>query len=150
MRRFLSMLPLLFASAVLMPPSLAYAQISIGASITIAPPPLVVYPQPPIPAPGYFWTPGYWAWGPDGYYWRRGRKLQRAGRDTNSATCHIARNRQVAVVGDVDAAVSVVNIAGLRQIGVEHHVAHVRHLTDVGDRPAQRSFRSLIRESRTT
>ena len=29
-----------------------------------------VYDQPPIPAPGYIWTPGYWAWDDDtGYYW---------------------------------------------------------------------------------
>ena len=39
------------------------------ASITIAPPELPVYEQPPIPAPGYIWTPGYWAYGPVGYYW---------------------------------------------------------------------------------
>ena len=28
-----------------------------------------MYEQPPIPDPGYIWTPGYWAYGPDGYYW---------------------------------------------------------------------------------
>jgi hypothetical protein len=33
------------------------------------PPELPVYDQPPIPAPGYVWTPGYWAVGPNGYYW---------------------------------------------------------------------------------
>jgi hypothetical protein len=38
-------------------------------AITIAPPELPVYEQPPIPDPGYIWTPGYWAYGPDGYYW---------------------------------------------------------------------------------
>src|SRR5215467_10621091 len=38
-------------------------------SITIAPPILPVYEQPPIPGPGYIWTPGYWAYGEDGYYW---------------------------------------------------------------------------------
>jgi hypothetical protein len=27
------------------------------------------YDQPPIPAPGYYWTPGYWAWNNDDYYW---------------------------------------------------------------------------------
>jgi WXXGXW repeat (2 copies) len=31
-------------------------------SITVAPPVLPVYEQPPIPGPGYIWTPGYWAW----------------------------------------------------------------------------------------
>jgi len=33
------------------------------------PPALPQYDQPPIPAPGYIWTPGYWAWGQQGYYW---------------------------------------------------------------------------------
>jgi len=38
-------------------------------SVTVAPPVLPVYTQPPCPGDGYIWTPGYWAWGPDGYYW---------------------------------------------------------------------------------
>lgn len=43
-----------------------YAQ--VPAPITTAPPPLPVYTQPPCPADGDLWTPGYWAW--DGsYYW---------------------------------------------------------------------------------
>lgn len=33
------------------------------------PPPLPVYEQPAIPAPGYIWTPGYWAWNNYDYYW---------------------------------------------------------------------------------
>jgi WXXGXW repeat (2 copies) len=33
------------------------------------PPPLPEYDQPPIPAPGYYWTPGYWAWNNYDYYW---------------------------------------------------------------------------------
>jgi hypothetical protein len=37
--------------------------------ITVAPPPLVVYEQPPCPEEGYFWNPGYWAYGDDGYFW---------------------------------------------------------------------------------
>jgi len=39
------------------------------ADITIAPPELPVYEQPPLPGPGYIWTPGYWAYGAEGYYW---------------------------------------------------------------------------------
>ena len=35
--------------------------LAVGVSITIAPPALPVYVQPPVPAPGYLWTPGYWA-----------------------------------------------------------------------------------------
>jgi len=38
------------------------AQAQIGVSVTIAPPALPLYAQPPIPAEGYLWTPGYWAW----------------------------------------------------------------------------------------
>ena len=34
-----------------------------------APPPLPVYEQPPIPSPGYVWTPGYWAWNNYDFYW---------------------------------------------------------------------------------
>src|SRR6516165_1643510 len=42
----------------------------IGAAVDVAPPPLPVYDQPPIPAPGDMWTPGYWAWDDaTGYYW---------------------------------------------------------------------------------
>jgi hypothetical protein len=33
------------------------------------PPPLPEYEQPPDPDPNYLWTPGYWAWSPEGYYW---------------------------------------------------------------------------------
>jgi hypothetical protein len=42
----------------------------VGVTVGFAPPPLPVYEQPPIPGPGYLWTPGYWAYGADaGYYW---------------------------------------------------------------------------------
>jgi hypothetical protein len=41
----------------------------VGISINIAPPVLPVYEQPLCPAPGYIWTPGYWAWATGGYYW---------------------------------------------------------------------------------
>jgi hypothetical protein len=38
-------------------------------SVRIGPPTLPVYQQPMCPASGYIWTPGYWAWGGDDYYW---------------------------------------------------------------------------------
>jgi WXXGXW repeat (2 copies) len=49
----------------------ANAQVSIGISVNIEPPPLPVYDQPVIPGPGYLWVPGYWAWNPDinDYFW---------------------------------------------------------------------------------
>ena len=50
--------------------SLSAAQIGIGISVRIGPPPLPIYAQPLCPGPGYLWTPGYWAWSDDdGYYW---------------------------------------------------------------------------------
>jgi hypothetical protein len=58
---------LLFASVMLALPATSFAQ--IGISITIGPPALPVYEQPPCPAEGYIWTPGYWAYGDDDYYW---------------------------------------------------------------------------------
>jgi YXWGXW repeat-containing protein len=41
----------------------------IELSVNVAPPPLPVYEQPAIPAAGWIWTPGYWAYGPEGYFW---------------------------------------------------------------------------------
>jgi hypothetical protein len=52
------------------------AQVGIGVSITLAPPALPVYVQPEVPGPNYLWSPGYWAWGSDGYYWVPGTWVQ--------------------------------------------------------------------------
>jgi hypothetical protein len=49
--------------------SVSLAQVSIGVSVRIGPPPLPVYEQPVCPGDGLLWIPGYWAWGPDGYFW---------------------------------------------------------------------------------
>jgi hypothetical protein len=61
--------PLMLSTAILTMPGAARAQLAIGFNVTIAPPELPVYEQPPLPAPGYIWTPGYWAYGDEGYYW---------------------------------------------------------------------------------
>jgi WXXGXW repeat (2 copies) len=69
-RRISSLLfaSLFFAVVMLMVlPGASFAQ--IGISVSIGPPPLPVYEQPPCPSEGYIWTPGYWAYGDDGYYW---------------------------------------------------------------------------------
>ncbi|MGC2525800.1 MAG: YXWGXW repeat-containing protein, partial [Stellaceae bacterium] len=68
---------LVFAGAVAVAPVAPFAQ--IGVAVSIAPPVLPVYEQPPIPAPGYIWTPGYWAYGPYGYYWVPGTWVQPPG-----------------------------------------------------------------------
>jgi len=49
----------------------AQAQVSIDVNVAVAPPPLPYYEQPTIPAEGYIWVPGYWAWdaAEDDYYW---------------------------------------------------------------------------------
>jgi hypothetical protein len=61
-------------SALIMPAVQAHAGVFV--SINIAPPALPVYVQPPLPAPGYIWTPGYWAYGDAGYYWVPGVWVQ--------------------------------------------------------------------------
>jgi hypothetical protein len=67
-KSYLGFLLLLMFGSLLMPVS-APAHVGIGVSITVAPPAIPVYTQPICPGPNYIWTPGYWAWGPDGYYW---------------------------------------------------------------------------------
>jgi hypothetical protein len=57
------------SAALLLASTGSWAQVSIGISVRIAPPALPVYVQPPIPAAGYIWVPGYWAYDEDGYYW---------------------------------------------------------------------------------
>jgi WXXGXW repeat (2 copies) len=68
--KLLKILPLaVLALAVLAMPSASQAQVAVGISVRIGPPPIPVYVQPLCPVEGYMWIPGYWAYGPDGYYW---------------------------------------------------------------------------------
>jgi len=63
------------------------AQVVVGVSVRIGPPPLPVYVQPICPEPGYIWvpgtwveppevgllwTPGYWGWEDGFYLWHVG------------------------------------------------------------------------------
>jgi hypothetical protein len=48
-------------------PASSYAGVFI--SVEFAPPALPVYVQPVCPEPGLMWTPGYWSYGADGYFW---------------------------------------------------------------------------------
>jgi len=64
-----SLVPALALATLPVLPAVSQAGIAVGVSITVAPPALPVYVQPPLPAPGYIWSPGYWAYGDDGYYW---------------------------------------------------------------------------------
>lgn len=69
MTRKFAIAVLLLAIVTLAIPGVSRAQVAVGVSIRIGPPPLPVYAQPVCPEPGYIWVPGYWAYGPDGYYW---------------------------------------------------------------------------------
>ena len=62
-----SMRLMLLAFAISLIPASSYAGVFV--SVNFGPPVLPVYVQPPCPEPGLMWTPGYWAYGPDGYYW---------------------------------------------------------------------------------
>ena len=69
MRKMVLIRVWLFALLVLLMSATSSAQISVA--IRIGPPALPVYEQPPCPAEGYIWTPGYWAYNYDynDYYW---------------------------------------------------------------------------------
>jgi hypothetical protein len=69
MRLLRSILFLLLVVAAITVPSISQAQIAVGVSVHVGPPALPVYAQPICPGPGYIWTPGYWAYGDDDYYW---------------------------------------------------------------------------------
>ena len=81
MRRLFSTRSLLGFIGVLVLSGVAYAQVDVGVAVSFGPPELPVYEQPICPAEGYIWTPGYWAWDGDDYYWVPGRGWQRPGRD---------------------------------------------------------------------
>ena len=62
-----------------LPPSSEYQAVAQS-----APPALPAYDQPPIPGPGYLWTPGYWAYG------RRRRRLLLGARHLGGAPVSLA------------------------------------------------------------
>ncbi len=67
-RHFLTLALALLAAALLLL-SRPASGVEVALSVNVAPPPLPVYEQPPLPSPGYIWVPGYWSYGPDGYFW---------------------------------------------------------------------------------
>ena len=69
MRPLHLLIPLAVALGASAAPYAAQAQVGLDVSITVAPPELPVYEQPPLPEPGYIFMPGYWAYGDAGYYW---------------------------------------------------------------------------------
>ena len=69
MRAMQSIRSLFFAALLFAIPAASFAQISVGIAVRVAPPEIPVYEQPECPGEGYIWTPGYWAYGDDDYYW---------------------------------------------------------------------------------
>jgi WXXGXW repeat (2 copies) len=67
MRLFHSARWLLLALLVSLVPASSYAGVFI--SVNFGPPVLPVYVQPVCPQPDLIWTPGYWAYGDEGYFW---------------------------------------------------------------------------------
>ncbi len=62
---------MLSAASAAMLAGTAQAQVSVDIRVNLAPPPLPFYEQPVIPAEGYIWVPGFWAWDETqaDYYW---------------------------------------------------------------------------------
>jgi len=73
--RYLVFLALLFAILFAIP-VVSHAQVGVGVAITVAPPALPVYEQPPCPTEGFLWTPGYWATAPEATSGFRARGLR--------------------------------------------------------------------------
>ena len=65
--RNLKLASLFLALSFLAVPAVSYGGVFV--SVSIAPPVLPVYVQPPCPGPDYMWSPGYWGYGPNGYFW---------------------------------------------------------------------------------
>lgn len=64
--KFLALIPVLVLCAA---PGLSQAAVDVSLSVSFAPPVIPVYVQPPLPAPGYLFVPGYWQWDGMDYYW---------------------------------------------------------------------------------
>ena len=62
---------MMIALVVMVMPSTTSAQIGIGVgiSVRVAPPPIPVYEQPVCPGDGFMWTPGYWSYANNDYFW---------------------------------------------------------------------------------
>jgi WXXGXW repeat (2 copies) len=69
--RSIILVRILLCSLVVMLSLCVTSSAGVAVVITVAPPPLPVYVQPPCPAEGYIWVPGYWAYDYDfdDYYW---------------------------------------------------------------------------------
>ena len=67
MMKWQSIRRLVLAASMMVLPASSFGGVFV--SVSIAPPVLPVYTQPICPGPDYIWTPGYWAYGQEGYFW---------------------------------------------------------------------------------
>ncbi len=75
--RYLRFLPFLLLVFVLLAiPASTSAQIAVGLTVRVGPPALPIYTQPVCPGEGYLWTPGYWGWADDDFFWVPGTWVQ--------------------------------------------------------------------------
>ena len=71
-------------------------------AVETAPPPLPTYDQPPVPGPGYLWSPGNWSWDEEraDYYWVPGTWVEppRPGLPILFDICGLARTQRSPVL----------------------------------------------------
>ena len=74
--RYLLAAAVIVVAMLALPAAQAQIGVSLSFNVHVGPPALPVYEQPPLPAPGYMWTPGYWSYGDAGYFWVPGVWVQ--------------------------------------------------------------------------
>jgi WXXGXW repeat (2 copies) len=74
--RYLLAAAVIVGAVLALPAAQAQIGVAVSFNLHVGPPALPVYEQPPLPAPGYMWTPGYWSYGDAGYFWVPGVWVQ--------------------------------------------------------------------------
>jgi len=74
--RYLLAAVVIVGAMLALPAAQAQIGVSLSFNVHVGPPALPVYEQPPLPAAGYMWTPGYWSYGDAGYFWVPGVWVQ--------------------------------------------------------------------------
>ena len=74
--RYLLAAAVIVGAMLALPAAQAQIGVAVSFNVHVGPPALPVYEQPPLPAPGYMWTPGYWSYGEAGYFWVPGVWVQ--------------------------------------------------------------------------
>jgi hypothetical protein len=67
--RWILMMMIMVVGMIFATSTVSSAQVSVGVSVSFGPPAIPIYEQPILPAEGYIWVPGYWAWADGDYFW---------------------------------------------------------------------------------